>query len=80
MSPISELSAKDASHIRYVLFDIDDTITTKGKLTAEAYQSLWNLSDAGLKTVSITDRLAGVVGENRALAYWEEKGVLIPMP
>ena len=89
MRPIGELSAKDASRIRYVLFDIDDTITTEGKLTADAYQSIWDLSDAGLKVVPITGRPAGwcdliarqwpvdgVVGENGALAYWEEKGVL----
>lgn len=89
MRPIGELSAKDASHIRCVLFDIDDTITTGGKLTADAYQSIWDLSDAGLKTVPITGRPAGwcdliarqwpvdgVIGENGALAYWEEKGVL----
>ena len=49
MRPIGELSAKDASHIRCVLFDIDDTITTGGKLTADAYQSIWDLSDAGLR-------------------------------
>jgi len=41
------------------LFDIDDTITTEGKLTADAYQSIWDLSDAGLKVVPITGRPAG---------------------
>ena len=59
MKPIRELSIGDASHIRYVLFDIDDTITTEGKLTAQAYQSLWDLSDAGFKVIPITGRPAG---------------------
>lgn len=89
MKPIRELSTGDASHIRYVLFDIDDTITTEGKLTAQAYQSLWDLSDAGFRVIPVTGRPAGwcdliarqwpvdgVVGENGALAYWEEEGVL----
>jgi len=85
MKPISEISAASAAGIRYVLMDIDDTLTTCGKLSAGAYAALWQLYDAGLKVIPVTGRPAGwcdliarewpvdgVVGENGALAFWEE--------
>lgn len=63
-----------------VLTDIDDTLTTDGRLTAEAYVALQRLHDAGLLVIPITGRpagwcdhiarmwpVAGVVGENGAL-------------
>ena len=70
----------DASEqIRYVLCDIDDTVTTDGKLTAHAYAAMQQLHDSGLKVIPITGRPAGwcdhiarmwpvdaVVGENGA--------------
>ena len=42
-----------------MVFDIDDTITTAGKLTAEAYSAMWALSDAGLRLIPVTGRPAG---------------------
>ena len=64
-------------------FDIDDTITSKGKLLAGAFNAIWSLKENGLKTVAITGRPAGwcdhiarmwpvdgVVGENGAFYYW----------
>lgn len=64
-----------------VLCDIDDTLTTEGRLTAEAYAALWRLRAAGFIVVPITGRPAGwcdhiarmwpvtgVVGENGA--FW----------
>jgi hypothetical protein len=65
--------------IRYVLTDIDDTLTTDGKLTATAYASLARLHDEGRIVIPVTGRPAGwcdhiarmwpvdaVVGENGA--------------
>src|SRR5690348_15135982 len=65
--------------IRFVLTDIDDTLTTEGKLTADAYAALARLHDAGRIVVPVTGRPAGwcdhiarmwpvaaVVGENGA--------------
>lgn len=65
--------------IRVVLTDIDDTLTTDGRLTAEAYGALQRLHDAGKLVVPVTGRPAGwcdhiarmwpvdaVVGENGA--------------
>ena len=37
--PIKELTISTANSIKYVLCDIDDTLTTGGKLTAEAYSA-----------------------------------------
>jgi HAD superfamily hydrolase (TIGR01484 family) len=85
MRPIAELTSVQARAVRYVLMDIDDTLTEGGKLPAEAYAALWRLREAGLAVVPVTGRPAGwcdliarewpvdgVVGENGALAFWEE--------
>jgi HAD superfamily hydrolase (TIGR01484 family) len=89
MSDSGDMSAKprplatmpDAARraIRFVLTDIDDTLTTGGKLTADAYAALARLHDAGKIVVPVTGRPAGwcdhiarmwpvaaVVGENGA--------------
>ncbi len=84
MKPLSEL---DARAVRVVLFDIDDTLTTSGKLTAHAYASLEALHAAGRHTVAVTGRPAGfcdqvarlwpvdaVVGENGGLCFWSNAG------
>jgi HAD superfamily hydrolase (TIGR01484 family) len=77
--PLAEL---DARGVRAVLVDIDDTLTTEGKLTAEAYGALERLRGAGLRVVPVTGRPAGwcdhiarmwpvdaVVGENGAFYF-----------
>ena len=46
MRPVSEMTPAEAARIRFALFDIDDTIPTAGKLTAEAYSAMWALSGA----------------------------------
>lgn len=89
MKEMGALSPQKAAGIKYLLLDIDDTITTGGKLPASAYRALWNAHDAGLKVIPITGRPAGwcdlivrqwpveaVVGENGALVFWEEQGVV----
>ena len=85
--PISSLTDKEAKKINYILMDIDDTLTTDGKLLAESYAALWRLHKAGLKVIPVTGRPAGwcdliarewpadgVVGENGAFAFWEGEG------
>ncbi len=74
------------SQIEIVLTDIDDTLTTEGQLTAEAYQALWKLHDAGLKVIPITGRpagwcemiarfwpVAGIIGENGGFYFRYDK-------
>ncbi|OHE65427.1 MAG: haloacid dehalogenase [Treponema sp. GWB1_62_6] len=85
MRPISEMTAAQARRVRFVLMDIDDTLTRGGKLLSSSYAALWSLKEAGLVVVPVTGRPAGwcdliarewpvdgVVGENGALAFWEE--------
>lgn len=87
MREIASIGAAEAQGIRYVLMDIDDTLTTGGKLLAAPYAALWRLREAGLRVVPITGRPAGwcdliarqwpvdgVVGENGAFALWEAEG------
>jgi HAD superfamily hydrolase (TIGR01484 family) len=77
--PLAELPR---AAIRALLFDIDDTLTTHGKLTADAYAALEHLHAAGKRTVAVTGRPAGwcdhiarmwpvdaVVGENGAFYF-----------
>lgn len=86
---IEELEAVRAADVRFVLFDIDDTITEDGRLPEESYSALWRLSRAGLAAVPVTGRPAGwcdliarqwpvdaVVGENGAFAFYMEDGKL----
>ena len=83
------LSALDPRPVKAVLFDIDETLTTAGKLTAEAYGALEELQRAGKLAVAITGRPAGwcdhiarmwpvdaVVGENGAFYFRYENGRL----
>lgn len=69
------------AQIRAVAFDIDDTFSTDGRITSEAFAALWDLHDAGIALVPITGRPAGwcdhiarfwpvdaVIGENGAFA------------
>ena len=59
MISFEKMPPEAAKKIRYILHDIDDTITNEGKLTAEAYSALWKLHDAGLKVIPVTGRPAG---------------------
>ena len=86
LRPLSELRASD---IRALLFDVDDTLTTDGRLTADAYGALERLKRAGRIVVPVTGRPAGwcdhiarmwpvdaVVGENGAFYFWHGDGKL----
>jgi hypothetical protein len=81
MRPFARFPAPVLASIGYVLADIDDTLTTDGRLEARAYAALERLQAAGLVVVLITGRPAGwcdlitrlwpvdaVVGENGALS------------
>lgn len=81
-NPISELPRENAAGVQGVFFDIDDTFSLHSKILPQAYQSLWDLKDAGIRLVPITGRPAGwcdhiarmwpvdgVVGENGAFYF-----------
>lgn len=70
------------NRIEVLFTDIDDTLTTEGRLPAQSYEMLWKLHDAGVSVIPVTGRPAGwcemiarqwpvlgVVGENGALAF-----------
>ena len=80
MQPLGSMPDATRRAIRGVLTDIDETLTTHGKLTAEAYSAMERLRAAGKLVIPITGRPAGwcdhiarmwpvdaVVGENGAL-------------
>jgi len=56
MKPLDHLPLGE---IETLLFDIDDTLTTHGRLTAEAYSALERLKRAGKRIVCVTGRPAG---------------------
>ena len=79
------MTAEEAGAVRYILMDIDDTLTRQGKLLVSSYTALWKLKEAGIKVIPVTGRPAGwcdliarewpvdgVVGENGAFVFWEE--------
>ena len=68
-----------AAALRGILADIDDTLSSEGRVTAAAYTAMERVRDAGLLMIPITGRPAGwcdhiarmwpvdaVVGENGA--------------
>jgi hypothetical protein len=80
MQPLSALPENVCSANRGVLTDIDDTLSSHGKITAQAYVAMERLHDAGRLVIPVTGRPAGwcdhiarmwpvdaVVGENGAL-------------
>jgi HAD superfamily hydrolase (TIGR01484 family) len=84
---LAEFAPEARRAIRGVFCDIDDTLTTDGRLTAEAYGALERLQRAGLLVVPVTGRPAGwcdhiarmwpvdaVVGENGAFSFRYDRG------
>jgi len=82
MRPLDDFPAAARRRVRVVLADIDETLTSEGRLTAAAYAAMERLQEAGLKVVPITGRPAGwcdhiarmwpvdaVVGENGAFYF-----------
>ena len=81
MEPLADFPPEARRAVRAVLADIDDTLTTHGRLQAVAYAALERLRAAGLLVIPVTGRPAGwcdhiarmwpvdaVVGENGA--FW----------
>jgi len=81
VKPLAEFPVEARGRVRGVFTDIDDTLTTHGRLFAAAYGALERLQRAGFLVVPVTGRPAGwcdhiarmwpvdaVVGENGA--FW----------
>lgn len=82
MEPIQTISDNLKREIRYVLTDIDDTLTLHGRLPAIAFKAMERLKADGRSIVPITGRPAGwcdhmarmwpidgIVGENGAFYF-----------
>ena len=80
MKPLAALPDIARQDIRCVLTDIDDTLSTQGRITAETYTAMEALHAAGYLVIPVTGRPAGwcdhiarmwpvdaIVGENGAL-------------
>lgn len=89
MLPLETWPAQERAGIVGVLADIDDTLTTEGRITDDARDALSRLGAAGLQVMLITGRPAGwsepfalslpvaaIVAENGAVALWHEDGRL----
>jgi HAD superfamily hydrolase (TIGR01484 family) len=87
MQPFSQIPIAAKRSIRYILTDIDDTLTIQGRLVGEAFLGMEQLQSAGLKVIPITGRPAGwcdhiarmwpveaLVGENGAFYYHYDRG------
>lgn len=85
MLSLQDLPDAVLARIDGLFLDIDDTLTTDGKLPAEAYAALEALQKSGLVVIPITGRPAGwcdhfarmwpvdaVVGENGAFYFWHD--------
>lgn len=85
MIEIGQFDSQRLVGLKGLLTDIDDTLSTKGKITAEAFDALWRLHDAGLQVVIVTGRPAGwcdhiarfwpvaaVVGENGGFYFYHD--------
>jgi len=86
MTPLSQCPGDVLGAVVGVLTDIDETISTNGRLTADAYQAMASLQAAGLRLIPVTGRPAGwcdhiarfwpvdaVVGENGAFWMWQDR-------
>ena len=82
MKPLAEFPADERAAIRFLLTDIDDTLTEDGRLPAASLAAMERLQAGGLRVIPVTGRPAGwcdhfarmwpvdaVVGENGALWF-----------
>ena len=80
--PINTIPTEALKRVRVLLTDIDDTLTTDGRLTADAYGAMERLESACIAVAPVTGRpagwcdhiarmwpVAGVIGENGALYF-----------
>jgi HAD superfamily hydrolase (TIGR01484 family) len=87
LQPLNCFPAAARQRVRYVLCDIDDTLTLDGHLTASAFVTIERLARAGFGVVPVTGRpagwcdliarqwpVAGVVGENGAFYFSYDRG------
>ncbi|MBL8379486.1 MAG: HAD-IIB family hydrolase [Burkholderiales bacterium] len=86
MKPVESIPRKALAQVKGVFTDVDDTLTTQGRLTAEALTALESLIARGLRVVPVTGGPAGwcdhiarawnvdaVVGEGGAFYFHRDR-------
>jgi HAD superfamily hydrolase (TIGR01484 family) len=86
MKPFEQFPSELSKQIRYILTDIDDTLTLRGRLPAVVFVAMERLRDASIRSIPITGRPAGwcdhiarmwpvdgLVGENGAFYFWYDE-------
>jgi len=59
MKNITEINEQLTKSFKYILCDVDDTLTVAGKLPFSAYEALWKLKESGFKIILITGGATG---------------------
>jgi HAD superfamily hydrolase (TIGR01484 family) len=83
MTPLALAPRTALSQIEFVFTDVDETLTTHGRLTANVLGAMEAMQLAGINVVPVTGRpagwchglprlwpIAGVIAENGSVAYW----------
>ena len=87
MRPLNEAGRSTFASVRFVLTDMDETLTYRGRLEARTYAALERLQQAGVTVVPVTaapagwcDQMArmwpvdGVIGENGGFLFRRDAG------
>ncbi len=85
MEHLETLDRTLLKQVKFILTDVDDTITTHGRLLPETLAALYSLQDAGIRIIPVTGGSAGwsdtylrqwpidsVITESGALAFYTE--------
>lgn len=88
MRPVEAIPLERLERLEFLFTDVDDTITTDGKLYPQTLEALWRLQGAGVKVIPVTGGSAGwadcylrqwpveaVITESGALAFYFEDGI-----
>ncbi|ANL31845.1 HAD superfamily hydrolase protein (plasmid) [Rhizobium phaseoli] len=87
MKPLNDATALTFHDVRFVLTDMDETLTYRGRLSARTYKALERLQHAGIVVIPVTaapagwcDQMArmwpvdGVIGENGGFFFARRAG------
>lgn len=64
----------DFTQSQFLFTDVDDTLTSHGKLMPQTYQALWALADAGIHIIPVTGGCAGWC--DQIIRTWPVTGVI----
>src|SRR5450830_1843590 len=86
MQPLFTAADSEFDSVRFVLTDMDETLTYQGRLAAATYTALERLQAYGIRVIPVTaapagwcDQMArmwpvdGVIGENGGLFFYRDK-------